>query len=75
MYKAVLIRDGYGYTSDHDDEDSELSLDEVEDENEEEDADRRTDVRGAVSYHWTTPTRENRAPPNQSEYRCVCVLV
>ena len=47
VYKAVLIRDGYGYTSDHDDEDSELSLDEVEDESEEEDADRRADVRGA----------------------------
>ena len=47
VYKAVLIRDGYGYTSDHDDEDSELSLDEVEDESKEEDADRRADVRGA----------------------------
>ena len=47
VYKAMLIRDGYGYTPDHDDEDSDLSLDEVEDDDEEEDADRRADARGA----------------------------
>ena len=46
VYKAVLIRDGYGYT-DHDDENSELYIDEVEDDNEEEEADRRADVQGA----------------------------
>ena len=46
MYKAILIRDGCGYTPDHE-EDSDLSLDEDEDGDEDEHADGRADVRGA----------------------------
>ena len=47
VYKAVLIRDGCGYTPDHDEEDSDLSLDGDEDEDEDKYADGRADVRGA----------------------------
>ena len=45
VYKAALIRDGYGYTPDHEEEDSDLSLD--EDEEEEENTDVRAEARGA----------------------------
>ena len=45
MYKAALIRDGYGYTPDHEKEDSDLSLDEGEEE--EENTDVRAETRGA----------------------------
>ena len=45
VYKAALIRDGYGYTPDHEEEDSDLSLDENEEE--EENTDVRAEARGA----------------------------
>ena len=45
VYKAVLIRDGCGYTPDHDNEDSDLFLD--KDGDEDKYADGRADVRGA----------------------------
>ena len=44
VYKATLIRDGYGYTPDHEEEDSDLSLDEGEEEDE--DTDVQADARG-----------------------------
>jgi len=44
VYKATLIRDGYGYTPDHEEEDSDLSLDENEEEDE--DTDVQADARG-----------------------------
>ena len=45
MYKAALIRDGYGYTLDHEEEDTDLSLDENKEE--EENTDVRAEARGA----------------------------